>query len=182
MQVGVLPLLAALALAGFIRVIGGPERGPRLMGIAVVAAFLLGYVLRAGLPPLPPSATADKLVYLVLLGGAVGFALDLAERPARPQGSLRLILPAVALLWLAWDQLAAGVALAELATLAALWGGGALVLFRLGRAEAEAGGLSAALMLIAAALGMARIAVLGAAPMLAGAAVALAGSVGGLAL
>jgi len=182
MQVGVLPLCLVLALAGFIRVIGGPERGPRLMGVAVVAGFLFALVLTAGLPPLPPPSPVQKIFYLTLLGAVAGFALDLAARPVRPQETLRVILPGLALLWLAWGQLVAGVALAELATLAALWGGGTLVLARLERAEAQAGGLSAAIMLIAAALGVAGIASLGASSVMTLSAVALAAATGGLAI
>ena len=181
MQAGVLPLLIALALAGFIRVIGGPERGPRLMGVAVVAGLLFALALSAGVPRPPPSP-AQKIFYLVILGAVVGFALDMAGRPVRPQETLRVILPGLALLWLAWGQLVAGVALAELATLAALWGGGTLVFARLERAEAQAGGLSAAIMLIAAALGVAGIASLASSSAVALSAVALAAATGGLAI
>jgi hypothetical protein len=182
MQAGVLPLLVALALAGFIRVIGGPERGPRLIGVAVVASFLFSLTLSAGVPPLPPPSPAQHIFYLAILGAAAGFALDMAERPVRPQETLRVVVPGLTLLWLAWGHLAAGVALAELATLAALWGGGTLVLVRLERAETQAGGLSAAVMLVAAALGVAGIASLGASSAVALSAVALAAAAGGLAL
>ena len=181
-QVGLAPLAVAFGLAAFIRVIGGPERGPRLMGIAAIAGFLLAYALFEGVPMFPPPAAKQKLFYLVILGAAAGFALDMTGRPAGLQRSARMILPGLALLWLAWRQLAAGVALAELATLAALWGGGALALWRLERAETESGGLSAAVMLIVAALTVAGIASLGASLTLALLAVALAAAAGGVAL
>ncbi len=181
-QIGFVPLAVAFGLAAFIRIIGGPERGPRLMGIAALVGFLLAYTLSEGVPGFPPSAAAQKLFYLVLLGGAAGFALDLAGRPPQLQRTARMIFPGLALLWLAWQQLAAGVALGELATLAALWAGGALVLWRLERAETQSGGLSATLLLVVGALGTAGIAMLGASPTVASLARALAAAAGGLAL
>lgn len=181
-QIGLVPLAVAFGLAAFIRIIGGPERGPRLMGIAAIIGFLLAYVLLQGVPAFPPAAATQKLFYLVLLAGGAGFALDLTGRTASLQRSLRIVFPGLALLWLAWRQLAAGVALAELATLAALWAGGALVFWRLERAETEGGGLSAALMLIVAALGVAGVATLGSSPNPAQLAGALAAAAGGVAL
>jgi len=181
-QIGLVPLLVAFGLAAFIRIIGGPERGPRLMGVAAFIGFLLAYTLFEGVPSFPPVTGKQKLFYLVVLAGAAGFALDLTGRSASLQRSMRMIFPGLALLWLAWRQLAAGVALAELATLAALWGGGALALWRLERAETEGGGLSAALMLIVAALGIAGIAAMGSSLSLALLAVALAAAAGGVAL
>ena len=181
-QVGLVPLTVAFGLAAFVRIIGGPERGPRLMGIAALIGFLLAYALSEGVPGFPPAAATQKLFYLVLLGGAAGFALDLAGRPPSPQRTARMIFPGLALLWLAWQQLAAGVALGELATLAALWGGGALVLWRLERAETQSGGLSATLLLVVGALGTAGVAVLGSSPTVASLAGVLAAAAGGLAL
>ena len=180
-QIGLVPLAVAFGLAAFVRIIGGPERGPRLMGIAALVGFLLAYVLSEGVPAFPPLA-AQKVFYLAAFGGAAGFALDLVGRPPQPQRTARMIFPGLALLWLAWQQLAAGVALGELATLAALWGGGALVLWRLERAETQGGGLSATLMLVVAALGTAGIAGLGSSPTVASLAGGLAAAAGGLAL
>jgi hypothetical protein len=191
-QVGFVPLAVAFGLAAFVRIIGGPERGPRLMGISALAGFLLAYILSGGVPAFPPASAAQKVFYLALLGGAAGFALDLAGRPAQPQRTARMVFPGLALLWLAWRQLASGVALGDLAILAALWGGGALVLWRLERAETQGGGLSATLMLVVGALGVAGIAVLGASAAgssaagtsssVASLAAALAAAAGGLAL
>ena len=181
-QIGFVPVAVAFGLAAFVRIIGGPERGPRLMGIAVLIGFLLAYTLSEGVPGFPPNAATQKVFYLVLLGGVAGFALDLADRPPQLQRTARMTFPGLALLWLAWQQLAAGVALGELATLAALWGGGALVLWRLERAETQGGGLSATLLLVVGALGTAGVAMLGSSPTVTSLAQALAAAAGGLAL
>lgn len=92
-----LPFALTAFLAAAIRWTGGPERGARLAGIAVAAGFLIswGWVLRPGWVPHEPLSRVGHIAFVAAL---VGLCLDLL-------GLRRL-----------WAALAAGVVV-----LAAVW-------------------------------------------------------------
>ena len=121
-------------------------------------------------------------IYLATGGLAVGLALDLLRRPRWLVRGAVIAFPLVCALWMAWRRLGGSPDFAVLATLAGIWAGGALLLARLAHVGERDGAVSAGVSLVAAALGAAGVAMLGASITLALLAVAVAAAAGGLLL
>ncbi len=155
------PLAVALAVLAIVR-LAFAER-TILGGAAVAVGFLLGYALFEGVPPFPPPAGKQKIFYLVLIGGGLGLALDLARSPAALTRGALLVLPGAALAWLAWRQIMAGPEALFWLHLALLWLGFAAVLWRLDQVARSPGGtVPAAVLLCVTAAGASGVAYLGA--------------------
>lgn len=76
-----LPFGLTLALASLLRLVGGPETGARISGIALPAGFLAAWALFRGIDPAPRDAL-DLALHIALGGALLGMALDaLRARP-----------------------------------------------------------------------------------------------------
>lgn len=177
-QTGLAPFLVALVVGMALRALGGE----RVMGVALGLGFLAAYALLEGVPTFPPPASKQKVFYLAAFGLAAGLAIDLARRPAWLGQAAAVAYPLACALWFAWRRLGGTPDIAFLATLAGLWAGGAVFLVRLGRVGEGEGALDAGIVLVAAALGAAGVAMLGASITLALSSAAVAAAAGGLAL
>lgn len=180
-QAIIAPFVVAFVIAAASRLFGG-KRGDLLAGAGVVGAALIGYELFAGQPTFPPPASTQKLFYLIAFGGLVGLFVDLLDRRPMFDRLAIVVVPAVAVLWLAWRQLAAGLDWMAVATILAIWLAIVFWLWRL-RDAADAGGAAAGgVLLIAAAIGIAGVAFIAPSATLPLFAALLAAAVGGLAL
>ncbi len=70
------PLLLTPVLAGAVRLLGGPERGARVAGMAVVPAFALGWVLIVR-PAWAPVDDISRIGHIALGTTLLGLLLDL---------------------------------------------------------------------------------------------------------
>ncbi|MBM3556541.1 MAG: hypothetical protein FJX47_13425, partial [Alphaproteobacteria bacterium] len=104
-QSALLPLALAFALAGAIRLLGGPGRGQAVAAIAVGLAFLAAYAVIVGLPPVPPRSGSQKVFHIVAIALALGAFLDLAPSLRNVAPAILVAGPIVAFLWLAWARL-----------------------------------------------------------------------------
>lgn len=67
-----LPFLVAVAIAGLVRLVGGPGRGAVLAGIAIPGGFVAGWLLLRGAPTLPPVGALAQVPYVALAGILLG--------------------------------------------------------------------------------------------------------------
>ncbi len=179
------PILVAAVLCFLLGVVlGGLSRlagGRALASLVVPAVFLAGYVATyQQVPTFPPIGSVNKIFYIGVAATMVGLALDLA--PATPRllhRGLEVVLPVLIAGWIALPRLSSPDP-ALVATILALWIGGAAVLWRLDTAgsigapqgtgkvveraaeAADGSGLVAIAMLMAIALGFAPVALAGA--------------------
>jgi hypothetical protein len=178
-QSALVPLAAGFALAGLLRLVGGPDRGRALASAAVGLALVAGLLTLLGWPVWPPRTVAQKLPYLVAAGSVLGVVLDARPLPRAMALLVALAWPAVVLGWLAWPRLAAP-SLGGLAPVAAAYAGGAFALVRLQHWRGHE--TVTPTLLLAASLGLAGLAVLASARSLGQLAGVLAGAVGGFLL
>jgi len=152
-----LPMAVALAMSALLRLAGGRGAGAALAGAGIGVGFLAADLAVMGLPALLPRAALDKLPAIAVAGVLAGVALDLgrAGRSARMFAILAATFAAVA--WVGWPTIARGDGMALL-PLAILWALSAGVLVSLERPADQATG--PAVMLTAAALGVAVLVVL----------------------
>ncbi|MCH7888367.1 MAG: hypothetical protein IIA00_03710 [Proteobacteria bacterium] len=178
-QSALLPAVLGFVLTGAVRLANGRDHGPRVAGAAVALSFAAVYFLINGVPSLPPLSPLDKLVYGVAGGLVLGFFLDFT----RVATFLRwLLFPAgfaALLYWLERPGVESAGAWA-LAGLGALWLASVAALWRL-EAERQAG-LNPVIKLLIAALGLAAVAMLGGASVIAHLSVALAAALFGFSL
>lgn len=169
----VVPLCAALAATGLIRLLGGTDRGAGLAVVGAGIGFLIAYFLVFGAPIYPPRASTHKMPYLAVAGVLIGFALDaLRPAPAVVRGAMLAWL-AVGILWLAESLLRrGGIVLPVAVTAGALIAG-----WRLARQDSQT--LAAPLMILTMALGLSGIAFIAASASIAQIAAALAAALGG---
>lgn len=166
------PLLTALVLTGVLRFVFGARRGPLLAGGAIALAFGAGYVMRLGVPDIPPDAAIQKLVFIAALGFIIGFFLDIFQGVERYRLPMILAWPALVVAWLGWREMLnysgeIGV------TIAASWAFGAFIVIRLTGQPEEAKSADA-FMLLFAAIGVGILAFLARSPLIAQLAAALA--------
>lgn len=180
-QTIIAPFAIAFAVVAASRLFGG-KRGDLLAGAGVVGAALIGYELFAGQPEFPPPASTQKLFYLIAFGGLVGMFVDLLDRRPTLDRVALIVVPAVAVLWLAWRQLTAGPDGTTIATMLAIWLVIVIWLWRLGDAADKGGAVAGAVLLIAAAVGIAGVAFIAPSATLPLFAALLAAAAGGLAL
>ena len=158
------------------RLANGRNHGPRVAGAAVALSFGVVYFLIAGVPPLPPLSVYDKLIYGVASALVLGFSLDFIRTPPFMRWLLFPLGCAALLYWLEHP----GIETAgfwTLVGLGGLWLASIAALWRL-EAEREAG-INPVVMLMIAALGLAAVAMLGGATVIAFLSVALAAALFG---
>lgn len=176
-QSSLLPLAVALAFAGLLRLAGGPGRGAYLAGAAIGFGFIAAYAAIVGLPQFPPRGSVQKIFYLASAGLALGFALDLARNPRPAVLAALAAFPSLSLWWLAAPRLQGLGDGGQWLRLGVLVVAALVVLLRLHRRSDD--GLTAPVMLFAAALGTGAIALLGASASISQSAFALAAALGG---
>ena len=167
-------LALAVALAGW--ALGAAPRGAAVaLGVAV--GLFAGEAAVAGWPALPPQGAIDKLPWLALGGGLLGFALDAVAQPRR-RLTITVVGVAAALVWIGWPRLMIPDASAWAAA-ALLLAGAAWALLRL----EDAGSAGGALLLVVGAFAAAGVAAYGSsyamAQVIAVLAAALAGAMAG---
>ncbi len=175
----VLPLVASLALTGALRFGLGRARGAALASLSIAAAFLFAYAAILTWPGFPPVSSGQKIAYIVLFGLLGGAAIDLAARPPWLERTVVVLWPAVIVAWIAWPRLTSPTP-EILMTSAVLWVVGLFVLDRLRAGRAPAA--TAAVVLLASAVGASLVAFLGAAELYAQLLGGLAAATGGFLL
>ncbi len=154
----VVPLIAAILVAGLIRLIGGPGRGALLAGLAIGLGFLACYIAVFGVFAWPPRSAAQKIPYIVVLAMALGVTMDLT-RLAGPFARGAIFVGVVGAVWWLF-----GNKVNLSAPWPLVWPGAAVIagwLFVLWRLNMKAGDvLTPAVTLLVAAAGLAVIAVL----------------------
>ncbi len=169
----VVPLCAALAAAGLIRLLGGTDRGAGLAVVGAGIGFLVAYFLVFGAPTYPPRASTHKMPYLAVGGVLIGFALEaLRPAPAVVRGAA-LAWIAVGILWLAESQLRRGGIVLPVTVTA----GGLIAGWRLTRQDGQT--LAAPLMILLATIGLSAIAFIATSASIAQTCAALAAALGG---
>lgn len=180
-----LPLLSALLLFWFLRfVLSQAEPDLPLAAAAVVVGFLIAYWAILGLPPLPPTASSQKLAYVCVIGLVFGLVVDLfhPRLPSSLVPAFCLIWPGVVAYWLAWPRVV-GIDLFAILGALGLWIGGALAFYRLGRVRDEQErSLAPGIMLLAFGLGAGALALYFASASLSQLAFAMAAALGGVLL
>jgi hypothetical protein len=156
-QSGAIPLAVTLIACGLIRLAGGSSRGRLIAGAAVSIGFLAAYVAISGVPAFPPRASSQKLFYLVPAAVVIGLALDLLGPGRRASGVTILAALGLGIAWLAWPKLRTADPVAVV-TVALVWIAAGVPLIRLHAIRGS--GSDGAVLLFAAALGLAAIAFL----------------------
>ncbi len=179
MQSALIPAVLGFVLTGAVRLANGRNHGPRVAGAAVALSFGAAYILIVGVPPLPPITIYDKLIYGAAGALVLGFLLDFWRIPPFMRW---LLFPAGCTALIYWLE-HPGLEIAgfwTLVGLGGLWVASIAALWCL-EAEREAG-LNPVVKLLIAALGLAAVAMLGGAPVIASLAVALAAALFGFTL
>lgn len=177
-QTAVFPLLAGLIGVGLLRFAGGPSRGRRLAAAGVAVAFLAAYALIVGVPALPPPSSMGRLFWSAVAGVALGVVADLAGLDRRRGTLLVGVWLTAALAWVAYPVLPGGLptVTAAVVLVAGAW-------FALSRTAAQGNGAATpGVVLLAAALAVGGVALVGASASVAQLAFALAAATGGLLL
>jgi hypothetical protein len=186
-QTAIVPFIIGFAFALVVRLAGGAVWGHRLAAIGIGAGvFTAYYLIHNGVPAFPPAATGQKAFYVAAASFALGVVLDLAGA-ARAGGHLfAFLLPAGALYWLRQPQIAAGPGAALIATLVLLFLASIVVYWRQAASarasdtdEGSSAALFPAIQVLAAAIGLGGIALLGVSLAYGSLAMALAAATGG---
>ncbi|WP_448187810.1 hypothetical protein [Azospirillum sp. sgz301742] len=178
LQSSVLPLLAALAAVGLLRLAGGGVAGRRLAAGGIALAFLGVFALVVGIPAFPPPSSMGRLFWCAVTGVAIGLAGDATGVKGAKASTLTGVWLLGSLLWMILPALTgAAEALIAVPLLAA----GAWVAF--GRLPAgKDGPATSGAVLLALALAVGGTALVGSSASLAQAALALAAATGGFLL
>ncbi|MBL8664895.1 MAG: hypothetical protein JNM29_18835 [Candidatus Odyssella sp.] len=182
-QTAVVPFAIGVAVALVLALAGGKRFAALGIGAAFFAAY---YLIHGGVPAFPPAATAQKMFYVAAAGLLLGIALDAAGAARGGGHFFAFVVPAAALAWMRWPQIAAGPGGALIATLAALFFASIVVYWRQAASargaetdEASSAALFPAIQLLVAGLGLGGIALLGISLSLGSLAMALAAGAGG---
>ncbi len=153
-------LVAGLVLAGVARL----TRAPWVAGFALPLVFLASYLRTyGGLPDFPPVGASSKIIYIAVIGGAIGIVLDGAGGSKALRRIVVAIAPLPAAAWIALPRILAldtGTIVGALV----LWIVGAAILLRLDSInsdERNGGGLVATATLLGLALAFAPVALNG---------------------
>src|SRR5262245_44889429 len=101
-----IPLLLTPLLACAIRLFGGPERGARVAGIAVMISFTAAWVYGVR-PGWTPVTDLSRIGHIALGATAIGLALDLLAPPR----IVAAIAGAIVVLVCAWGSYTASLAM-----------------------------------------------------------------------
>jgi hypothetical protein len=168
-----LPLVLSTLGAGVVRAVGGPKWGASLAGAALVVAFIVANFVILGIPAWPPRGSTQKIGYIAAFLLGVGLVLDIVRlsRPLREGIGAASI--AAALMWIGQPLLAsfnvAAIGVAACVIIACLG------VFFSGQGDA----ITPAIVLLVVSIGLAFVALLGAAASTAQLAGAMAAAAGG---
>lgn len=175
-----MPFAVGLLVGGTMRLAAAGRRaGLALLG--ATGAFLLVYLLIESQPPLLAVTAKQKLFWLALAGALLGIVVQAGRNNALDR-ALLVVAPAVGLIWFGERQWLRGPDTVFVLLSLALWFGAAAILLRLRATNAAAQGLGGGARLVAAAIGLSLVALLGASASLATLASALAAGLGGVML
>ena len=154
-----LPIIVAFVGTGFMRYCLGQAWGNRATSSAVFIAFLVGYTLIFTWPGFPPISSMQKLAFIVLFGGVIGFVLDIFGNPKVFRSAVLVITPVLITGWLGWRQLNSFEP-TDLVTLAVMAAIGIIIFYNLASTNGEHS--SPTIMALVAAVGASGVALLGA--------------------
>jgi hypothetical protein len=144
-------LVAGLVLAAVARL----TRAPWVAGFALPLVFVASYLRTyGGVPDFPPVAASGKVIYIAVIGGAIGLVLDAAEGSTALRRIVLAIAPLPAAAWIALPRILA-LDTGTIAGALALWIVGAAILLHLDSVnndERNGGGLVATATLLGLAL------------------------------
>lgn len=153
-------LVAGLVLAAVARL----TRAPRVAGFALPLVFVASYLRTyGGLPDFPPIGASSKVIYIAVIGGAIGLVLDAAEGSTALRRIILAIAPLPTAAWIALPRILA-LDTGTIAGALVLWIVGAAILLRLDSVnddERDGGGLVATATLLGLALAFAPVALNG---------------------
>jgi hypothetical protein len=126
-QTVAIPIVVAFVATGLLRLAGGSRRGGAVAGLGVGLGMLAAYGAIFGIPGFPPAGATNKLFYVIAVGAAIGFVVDLLRPPHIATRSLVVLASLAGILWIAGDRAAsepwpAGLVVAVLAVVAAIGG------------------------------------------------------------
>lgn len=159
LQSGIYPFAAAALGVGVLRLIGGSARGRLIAGGGIGIGFLIGFVLILGAPMRWPQSSSEKLFAIAALAAALGLALDLSRDSPPVTRLFAAVSSLAALTWLGWPRIVAQDWI-DIAVLAAVAGGGGIVLTRLFASGPQA--TDAGIKLMVACIALALVSVFGA--------------------
>ena len=95
-----LPVAATVVVVLLVRLVGGRVVGARAAAFGLPVGVVAAYAAAPGWPWTPPTDPFDQLAWLVLGGGLLGLALDLATRGRSAATAAALVWPALGIAWL----------------------------------------------------------------------------------
>ncbi|MBT7748068.1 MAG: hypothetical protein HN725_22470 [Alphaproteobacteria bacterium] len=101
-QSAVIPFVCSLAIAGLMLLNDGIRE--RFSGMAVLTGFVLAYIVIFDFPPLPPKSSGQKILYVTVLGAAVGLYLDMFKRETFRIITIALLLCLATVIWIGWRK------------------------------------------------------------------------------
>lgn len=182
-QTAIVPFAIGFVCALVLRLAGGNRVAALGIGAAFFAAY---YLIHNGVPAFPPAATAQKMFYVAAACLLLGIVLDIAGAARGGGHFFAFVVPAAALGWMRWPQIAGGPGGALIATLAVLFLASIVVYWRQAASargseteEASSAALFPAIQVLVAGLGLGGIALLGISLAFGSLAMALAAGAGG---
>jgi len=167
-QSGAIPFFTALLVAAILG-FSGLQSGLRYAGLAVLAGFLVAYVVALGLPPLPPKSSGQKIAYIAILAAFSGLFFG---------GRLKaLAVAAFGIVWIGWRKIVAEPSLDHL-SIGLILAGTAIAIFASERDAEDSADKAVPLLVISFAV--AGLAFMGASASIAQNAGALSAALGGL--
>lgn len=97
-----LPVAVAVIVTGVIRYGLGEARSSVLAAAAIGIAFVAGYAMTIGWPGFPPRTSGQKIGYIVLFATVIGIAIDVAGAAARLSRVVMIAAPVLIVGWLGW--------------------------------------------------------------------------------
>jgi hypothetical protein len=94
------PVVATIAAALLVRLIGGRSVGARAAAVGVPIGLAAAYAVAPGWPWAPPTDPFDQLAWLAVGGGLLGLAIDLATPGRLTATIVAAVWPAIGLAWL----------------------------------------------------------------------------------
>jgi hypothetical protein len=103
-QTVAIPLVVAFVATGLLRLAGGSRRGSTVAGLGVGLGMLAAYGAIFAIPGFPPAGATNKLFYVIAIGAAVGFVVDLLSPPRIAPRSLVVLGSLAGIVWIAGDR------------------------------------------------------------------------------
>jgi hypothetical protein len=100
-----IPGVISIFSTGLLWFIGGVDRGYAAAAGAIGIGFISGYLVILGPPPMQPTASMQKLFYIVAVGVTLGVLLDLMRPRPGVTRVLGALTPLVIIGWFVWPRL-----------------------------------------------------------------------------